>query len=98
MSDQAQTRFAPGESPARRLLSFITAHFAVLSLLSLIAIVLCSTLFVYGYLSAFDWQLIWIIEYTDILKLGLVALALISSTTLADFEGYRIERSRLRGS
>ena len=79
MSDQAQTRFAPAEPAAQKLLSFITAHFAVFSLLGLVVIVLCSTLFVYGYLSAFDSQLIWIIEYTDILKFGLVALALISS-------------------
>src|SRR5262245_18309714 len=79
MNDQAQTRFAPEEPATQKLLSFITAHFAVFSLLSLVAIVLCSTLFMYGYLSTFDLQLIWIIEYTDILKLGLVALALISS-------------------
>src|SRR5262249_55864780 len=78
MSDQAQTRFAPEESPARRLLSFITAHFAIFSLLGLLLFVLCSTLFLYGYLSVFDWQLIWIIEYTDILKFGLVVLAVAS--------------------
>jgi len=83
MSDQAQTSFAPEEPPARRLLNFITAHFAVFSLLGLVVTVLCSTLFVYGYLSEFDSQLIWIIEYTDILKFGLVALALISSAILA---------------
>ena len=62
-----------------RLLSFITAHFAVFSALSLVVIVLSSTIFLYGYLTAFDWQLIWIIEYPDILKFGLVALAVISS-------------------
>src|SRR5262245_55412720 len=83
MSDQAQTSFAPEEPAARRLLNFITAHFAVFSLLGLVVTVLCSTLIVYGYLSEFDSQLIWIIEYTDILKFGLVALALISSAILA---------------
>src|SRR5262245_6442949 len=82
MSDQAQTSFAPEEPAARRLLNFITAHFAVFSLLGLVVTVLCSTLIVYGYLSEFDSQLIWIIEYTDILKFGLVALALISSAIL----------------
>jgi hypothetical protein len=82
MSDEAQTRLAPAEPPTQQLLSFITAHFAVFSLLGLVAVVLCSTLFVYGYLREFDSQLIWIIEYTDILKLGLVALALISSAIL----------------
>jgi hypothetical protein len=80
MSDQAQTRFAPAEPPARRLLSFITAHFAVFSLLGLVVVVLCCTLFLTGYLSVFDLQLIWIIEYPDILKFGLIAVALISTT------------------
>jgi len=75
----AQTNSAPEEPPAQRLLSFITAHFAVFSLLGLVVVVLCATLFLYGYLSTFDWQLIWIIEYTDILKFGLVASALIST-------------------
>src|SRR5262245_1477384 len=77
MSDQAQTRFAPAEPAAQKLLSFITAHFAAFSLLGLVVVVLCCTLFLYGYLSVFDWQLIWIIEYPDILKFGLVALAVI---------------------
>src|SRR5262249_31772182 len=69
-------------------------------LLGLLLFVLCSTLFLYGYLSVFDWQLIWIIEYTDILKFGLVVLAVASGifffvlalitnliTNLPSFEG-----------
>src|SRR5262245_142350 len=31
--------------------------------------------FAYGYLSVFDWTLIWIIDYSDIFKIGLVAVA-----------------------
>jgi hypothetical protein len=83
MSNKPETSPAPKETPALRLLSFISGHFAVFSLLGLVAIVLCSTLFLYGYLAVFDWQLIWIIEYPDILKFGLVALAVISSIILA---------------
>src|SRR5262249_11989235 len=82
MSDEAQTTLAPEEPRTLRLLNLVTAHFAVFSLLGLVVTVLCSTLFVYGYLREFDSQLIWIIEYTDILKFGLVALALISSAIL----------------
>jgi hypothetical protein len=78
MSDESQTSLAPEESRELRLLSFISGHFGVFSLLGLLLAVLCSTLFLYGYLSVFDWQLIWIIEYPDILKFGLVALAVIS--------------------
>src|SRR5262249_35501937 len=83
MSDQAQTTLAPEEPRTLRLLNLVTAHFAVFSLLGLVVTVLCSMLFVYGYLKEFDSRLIWIIEYTDILKFGLVALALISSAILA---------------
>jgi len=79
MSDPAQTNASLPEARALRLLSLISPNFAVFSLLGLIVVVLCSTLFVYGYLSTFDLQLIWII-YPDILKFGLVALALISAT------------------
>src|SRR5262245_6096612 len=79
MSDEPS---APKEPPAFRLLSFVSGHFGVFSLLGLVAAVLCSTLFLYGYLTVFDWQLIWIIEYPDILKFGLVGLAVISGILL----------------
>jgi len=82
MSDDPASNSVPKEPPALQLLSFISGHFAVFSLLGLMAVVLCSTLFLYGYLSVFDWQLIWIIEYPDILKFGLVALAVIFSVIL----------------
>jgi len=41
--------------------------------------VLSSTIVLYGYLSVFDWHLIWIIDYPDILKFGLVVLVMITS-------------------
>jgi len=82
MSDEAQSSPAPEELRGLRLVSFISEHFAVFSLLGLVVAVLCSTFFLYGYLSTFDWQLIWIIEYPDILKFGLVALAVISGILL----------------
>jgi hypothetical protein len=99
MSNKPETSPAPKETPALRLLSFISGHFAVFSLLGLVAIVLCSTLFLYGYLAVFDWQLIWIIEYPDILKFGLVALAVISSIILAvsAFIANLIAASRSKG-
>jgi len=99
MSNTPETSPAPKDTPALRLLSFISGYFAVFSLLGLVAIVLCSTLFLYGYLSVFDWQLIWIIEYPDILKFGLVALAVISSIILAitTIVAHLIASSRHRG-
>jgi len=82
MSEQAQTSSALEQPRELRLLSFISEHFAVFSLLGLLFAVLCSTLFLYGYLTVFDQQLIWIIEYPDILKFGLVALAVLSTIIL----------------
>jgi hypothetical protein len=40
--------------------------------------ILSSTVFLYGYLSVFDWHLIWIIEYSDVLKFGLVVFAVVT--------------------
>ena len=56
----------------------LSPHFAVVSALTIIIAVFCSTVFLYGYLSVFDWHLIWIIEYSDVLKFGLVVVAIIS--------------------
>jgi hypothetical protein len=60
------------------LLAHVTKHFAVFSSAAIIIVGLSATIFVYAYLSVFDWRLIWIVEYSDILKVGLVAVAFIS--------------------
>ncbi|MGO9401587.1 MAG: hypothetical protein ACLP19_27655 [Xanthobacteraceae bacterium] len=57
----------------------ITQHFAVISTTITATAILSSTVFLYGYLSVFDWRLIWIIEYGDVLKFGLVVLAVLAS-------------------
>jgi hypothetical protein len=59
-------------------LAFIVGNFAGFSALGLIAAVVCSTIFLYAYLTIFDWQLIWIIDYPDVFKVGLVALGVLS--------------------
>jgi len=72
---------APASDPnsALALLQFITQHFLVISAAAVMAAYLCATIFLYAYLSFFDWRLIWIIESGDVLKAGLVALAVIST-------------------
>src|SRR5712691_3115650 len=75
MSDQPTSAT---EIKAPPLLKFISENFAVLSSSTLVFAVLCATVFLYTYLSVFDWNLIWIVEYPDILKFGLVAVAIIS--------------------
>jgi hypothetical protein len=64
-------------------LEFLTRHFAVLSAALVILGALSATVILYGYLSVFSWRLIWLVEYADILKVGLVTVAVISG-----FAGY----------
>src|SRR4030081_1161660 len=61
------------------MLDLISKHFAVLSagLVALSAALV--TVFVFSYLSVFDWNLIWIIEYSDVAKFFLLAIALLSA-------------------
>lgn len=58
------------------VLDFFTKHFLVLSLALLLSAAALSMLFLVGYLSVFDWNLIWLVEYTDLTKLFLVMAAL----------------------
>lgn len=60
-------------------LSLVSENIAVISLFASFTTVICSTVFLYAYLAVFDWHLIWTIEYTDILKVGLVMVALVTA-------------------
>jgi hypothetical protein len=75
---------------ASTLFGFAGQHFALVSAIALLAGFLGATAFLFGYLSVFDWRLIWLIEYADILKVGLVATAVISG--IAVFIGFIIDR------
>jgi uncharacterized membrane protein YeaQ/YmgE (transglycosylase-associated protein family) len=59
--------------------SFLLAHPAfALALLPIMAIYF-SLVYTAGYLSVFDAQLIWVMEYSDVIKVGLVSIALLST-------------------
>lgn len=58
---------------------WVTRHFAAISAGAFVFGVMISALFTVGYLSVFNPSLIWIINYQDILKIGLI----ISSIGLA---------------
>jgi hypothetical protein len=62
-----------------RFLGIVSQHFAVASALTVIVGIFCSTIFLYGYIRVFDWHLIWIIEYGDVLKFGLVVVAFMAA-------------------
>jgi hypothetical protein len=70
---------AETKSQAPGVLTFLAGNIASLSAIGGFAVVVCSTLFLYGYLSVFDWRLIWIIDYSDIFKIGLVTLGVLAS-------------------
>ena len=77
-------------SPAPGPLTFIAGNIASLSAIGLFAAVVGSTLFLYAYLSVFDWRLIWIIDYSDIFKVGLVTLAVLSSFVVLVLQGLQM--------
>jgi hypothetical protein len=84
INEYTQQPASGGEQPistserARLVFYFVSEHFALLSSITLAISLLGTTLFLYGYLRVFDWRLIWIIEYPDVIKFGLVAFAIIS--------------------
>jgi hypothetical protein len=57
---------------------FATKHFAILSLGIGVLGAAMAVIFIAAYLRVFDWRLIWIIEYSDVLKIGLIIIALLS--------------------
>jgi hypothetical protein len=67
------------------MLDFLTKHFAVLSAgLTGLAATL-AMIFVFAYLSVFDWNLIWIIEYPDIIKFCLIGIGIASGSAVVTF-------------
>src|SRR4051812_36071906 len=62
------------------MIEFTTKHFAVLSTVVTAAAVVAVTVFLTAYLAVFDWSLVWLVEYSDIAKFGLIALAFLSGS------------------
>jgi hypothetical protein len=61
------------------MLEFLTKHFLVLSSLLVGVASAISMIFLTAYLAVFDWSLVWLIEYSDLAKLALIGIAVISS-------------------
>jgi hypothetical protein len=51
---------------------------AVISGAVLLFSLFCASVFLFAYVRIFDWRLIWLVDYTDILRIGLVAVAFFS--------------------
>ena len=54
----------------------ITKNFVALSAAVTIFSIALAMAFLLSYLSVFDWNLIWIIEYTDLLKFGAIGMVI----------------------
>jgi hypothetical protein len=66
-------------SSSQNAVEFTTKNFALVSGTIALVAYLVGTVFLYSYLSFFDWRLIWLVEYADVIKFGLVAFACLSS-------------------
>lgn len=67
---------------ASPILGAIKANFAIVSGVAIAFGVALSTLFLFSYLSVFDWHLIWFVQYVDVISFGLVALGISGSSIL----------------
>lgn len=56
------------------MIEYATKHFLVLSAIATIVGAAMSALFAYGYLLVFGSGLVWILEYSDLLKLALIGV------------------------
>ncbi len=61
------------------MFDFLTKNFAVLSAAALGLSSVLVIVFMFGYLQVFDWNLIWIIEYTDMTKFIVITIAIVCS-------------------
>lgn len=53
---------------------FIKDNFAIISGGAIVVGVIFSTIFLYAYLSMFDWRLFWVVQYQDVLTFALIAI------------------------
>jgi hypothetical protein len=68
-------RARPAEAKVAQALRFLSEHFAASSAIVVIVAICFAIVFLGTFLSVFDARLIWLIEYSDVAKIGLIALA-----------------------
>jgi hypothetical protein len=71
------------------VLENVRENFGPISAFAGLTALLGSTVFLYGYLSVFDWRLIWVIEYSDVLKFGLIIFAVLTGYLFL-LQGYAV--------
>jgi hypothetical protein len=76
------------------VLENLRENFAPISAFAGLTAVLGSTVFLYNYLSIFDWRLIWVIEYSDVLKFGLIIFGVLTGFIYL-IQGYATDAYRV---
>lgn len=71
------------ESRAVAYLKFANEHMALFTVMIAGLGLVSSLLFITGYLMVFDWRLIWVIEYQDLIKIGLIAVVFVFSLLIS---------------
>jgi hypothetical protein len=80
MTDDSSPNVPSPPSTISRLVmaaQFAKEYFVILSATAVVVGVTLAMAFLYGYLRIFDWRLLWVIQYQDVLTFGLVALGLV---------------------
>jgi hypothetical protein len=67
----------PAQPGARAVFEFLSQHILLVTALAAVTGVATATAGLSAYLRVFDWRLIWVIEYPDVLKWGLVAVGMV---------------------
>jgi hypothetical protein len=76
----------------RNISDLVLNNFAVVSAAATVLVACIVMAFLYAYLSIFDESLIWLIEYTDIIKFCLVGVAIISGIVFTPFTLFDVIR------
>ena len=71
----------------RTVFENVRENFGPISAVAGLTALLGSTVFLYGYLLVFDWRLIWVIEYSDVIKFGLIIFAVLTGS-VTFLQGY----------
>jgi hypothetical protein len=80
-SDLSQQPVTP-RLTAAQVAQALRENFVLVSASAVIGGVILATTFLAAYLGVFDWRLIWFVQYTDIVTIGLIALGVISGSFL----------------
>ena len=69
---------APAGGKFSAVIERVSSQPAVISGAFVLFSLFCASIFLFAYVRVFDWRLIWLVDYADVLRIGVVALAFFS--------------------